>query len=109
MQTIIYIGPIHYITHIHLKSPKYKIPHYYTWNNAIFILLSGDIEKHPGPLAQLIVNLPAYYSQKQRQYLTQNTLTFQSHYSHLEKSFEPYLTQNSPNTLWAQIDAHMRC
>ena len=57
IQTITHIGHFYYITHAQLHSPKYKQIHYYTWNNATLILLSGDIEKQPGPLTQLTQQL----------------------------------------------------
>ena len=70
-----YIGTIHHITHTHLKTPKIKTIHYYTWTNFKVLLLSGDIETNPGPPSHLPHNISIEFTQKHKQYSTRNTLT----------------------------------
>ena len=107
IQTITFLGHFYYITHTHLKCPKYKLIQHYIWNNSKIILLSGDIESNPGPLSHIIKNLPQEYAQRQKLYFEPNTLTLKPHYAHLEELFKPYLTHTIPNPNQNDL-AHLR-
>ena len=91
------IGNICYITHLHLKTPKNKPTQYYTWNNSTIILLSGDIQLNPGPVYNILKNLPQAYTKRQKQYFLPDTLTLKPQYTHLEKLFEPHLSHTTTN------------
>ena len=96
---ITYIGNIQYITHTHLNHPKTKTTYYYIWNNAILILLSGDIETHPGPLTQLSNNPPTDYTQNHKHYFTCNTLILNTYYySYFKNTYELYTNQHTPQS-----------
>ena len=93
IQPTIHISNILYITHTHLKTPKAKLIKYYIWNNTTLITLSGDIETNPGPLTNILTHLPLEYQKRQKQYFIPNTLELKPQYTHLEREFEPYLSQ----------------
>ena len=103
------IGTICHITHIHQKTPKTKLAHYYTWNNTKNLLLSGDIQPNPGPLSYITRNLPHEFIQRQKQYFIHNTTSLQPRYAHLENIFAPHLiydTQSTPHQELTAIQRH---
>ena len=61
--TIMHIGHMYYITHMHHKNPKLNVLAYYAWNNSILLLQHGDIELNPGPSLTSIHTLPQTYLQ----------------------------------------------
>lgn len=101
--TITYIGTKHYITHLQHKTPKTKTIKYYVWNNSTIILLSGDIQTNPGPPPHTIKD-PPKYTQRQRQYFTQNSFTTKSQYRLLGKLLDPYITHTTHSyTQWQKL------
>ena len=98
VHNFINIGNIYHITHLHLKTPKSKTIHYYTWNNSKIIILSGDIQPNPGPISNITKNLPLEYQHRIKQYFLLNTTSLKPRYAHLEKLFTPYLMHGPQNT-----------
>ena len=70
------------------------------------ILLGGDIHPNPGPTTHVTRNLPKDYTQRQKHFFIPNTTTLKPSYTHLEKLFFTYLTQNPPNQELTNIHRH---
>jgi hypothetical protein len=98
-----YIGNIIYITHLHLKTPKFKPTKYYTWNSSKIILIGGDIQPNPDPLSNITKNLPHEYQQRLKQYFIPNTTSLKPCYTHLESLFTPHLTHGTQHTLSQEL------
>jgi hypothetical protein len=63
---------------------------YYTFYNKESILISGDIERNPGPKFTLLLNHPQNHQEKYNTYFYKNTIQLKIKYEHIFELFKPY-------------------
>ena len=73
-----------------LLNTKRKIPSY-NYHNKKAILISGNIERNPGPKFTLLLNHPQIHQEKHNTYFYKNTTQIKIEYEHIFILCKPYL------------------
>ena len=68
-----------------------------TFNKSLILLRSGDIEKNPGPMPDILKTHPPPHKRRYKTYFITCTIKLQPEYQHLAKSFSPILKIDHPN------------
>ena len=71
--------------------------HYYSFDKALILLKSGDIETNPGPMPNILETHPPPHRRRYKTYFITCTIKLQPKYQHLAKTFSPILKIDHPN------------
>ena len=68
-----------------------------TFNKSLILLRSGDIEKNPGPMPDILKTHPSPHRRRYKTYFITCTIKLQPEYQHLAKTFSPILKTDHSN------------
>ena len=90
-----YIVKIKYlkVTYLNQNTKTYC----YSFDKALILLKSGDIETNPGPMPNILETHSPPLRRRYKTYFITCTITLQPKYQHLAKTFSPILKIDHPN------------
>ena len=83
--------------YIHLATLLNTIYYYYTFDNSIKLLSSGDIEPNRGPLKNILRIHPIIHKKGDKLYFIPNTINLKPKYKSIKINYEPFLNPNHLN------------
>ena len=81
------------VTYLNRNSKNY----YYSFDKALILLKSRDIEANPGPMTNILETHSSPHRQRYKTYFITCTIKLQPEYQHLAKTFSPILKIDHPN------------
>ena len=81
------------VTYLNQNTKNY----YYSFDKALILLKSGDIETNPGPMPNILETHPPPHRRRYKTYFITYTIKLQPEYQHLAKKFSPILKIDHPN------------
>ena len=84
---------------IHRKRLLYALVT--TFGKSLILLRSGDIEKNPGPMLDILETHPSLHKRRYKTYFITCIIKLQLEYQHFAKTFSPILKTDHPNHITA--------